>query len=433
MRSKCLQVSSFLPVYYTLSLQIRDLSAMDTSSGKRILLGLTGGIAAYKAAELCRLLIKDGFDVRVAMTQAASRFITPATMQALSGQSVHTDLWDETIPNAMGHIDLSRDRDLIVVAPASADFIGKLAGGLADDLLSTLCMARECPLLVAPAMNRQMWESPATRRNIDRIAEDGVIVLGPASGDQACGETGMGRMLEPQELYAEILAATQPKLLNGVRVLITAGPTFEPIDAVRGITNRSSGRMGYAVAQAALEAGAQVTLVSGTTALVPPSKACLVPVVTADEMLKAVEAEVANADVFIAVAAVADYRVAKPNAQKMKKTDQGLSLELVPVTDILATVSNRPNPPFCVGFAAESHNLDTFAEEKRKKKKLPLLAANLAQTAIGAVDNELILFDDEGRHPLPRGPKLAQARGLVRHLAKLYKRDRKTALKAVRP
>lgn len=397
------------------------------------MLGLTGGIAAYKSAELCRLLIKDGFDVRVVMTQAASRFITPATMQALSGQLVHTDLWDETIPNAMGHIDLSRDRDLIVVAPASADFIGKLAGGLADDLLSTLCMARECPLLVAPAMNRQMWESPATRRNIDRIVEDGVIVLGPASGDQACGETGMGRMLEPEELYAEILASMQPKLLNGVRVLITAGPTFEPIDAVRGITNRSSGRMGYAVAQAALEAGAQVTLVSGTTALAPPSKARLVRVVTAEEMLKAVEAEVANSDVFIAVAAVADYRVAKPNSQKMKKSDQTLSLELVPVADILATVSNRPNPPFCVGFAAESHNLDTFAEEKRKKKKLPLLAANLAQTAIGAADNELILFDDEGRHPLPRGAKLAQARGLIRHLAKLYKRDRKTALKAVRP
>jgi len=397
------------------------------------LLGLTGGIAAYKSAELCRLLIKDGFDVRVVMTQAASRFITPATMQALSGQLVHTDLWDETIPNAMGHIDLSRDRDLIVVAPASADFIGKLAGGLADDLLSTLCMARECPLLVAPAMNRQMWESPATRRNIDRIVEDGVIVLGPASGDQACGETGMGRMLEPEELYAEILASMQPKLLNGVRVLITAGPTFEPIDAVRGITNRSSGRMGYAVAQAALEAGAQVTLVSGTTALAPPSKARLVRVVTAEEMLKAVEAEVANSDVFIAVAAVADYRVAKPNSQKMKKSDQTLSLELVPVADILATVSNRPNPPFCVGFAAESHNLDTFAEEKRKKKKLPLLAANLAQTAIGAADNELILFDDDGRHPLPRGAKLAQARGLIRHLAKLYKRDRKTALKAVRP
>ena len=397
------------------------------------MLGLTGGIAAYKSAELCRLLIKDGFDVRVVMTQAASRFITPATMQALSGQLVHTDLWDETIPNAMGHIDLSRDRDLIVVAPASADFIGKLASGLADDLLSTLCMARECPLLVAPAMNRQMWESPATRRNIDRIVEDGVIVLGPASGDQACGETGMGRMLEPEELYAEILASMQPKLLNGVRVLITAGPTFEPIDAVRGITNRSSGRMGYAVAQAALEAGAQVTLVSGTTALAPPSKARLVRVVTAEEMLKAVEAEVANSDVFIAVAAVADYRVAKPNSQKMKKSDQTLSLELVPVADILATVSNRPNPPFCVGFAAESHNLDTFAEEKRKKKKLPLLAANLAQTAIGAADNELILFDDDGRHPLPRGAKLAQARGLIRHLAKLYKRDRKTALKAVRP
>ena len=243
----------------------------------------------------------------------------------------------------------------------------------------------------------------------------------------------MGRMLEPEQLFAEILAAAAPKLLAGVRVLVTAGPTFEPIDAVRGITNRSSGRMGYAVAQAALEAGAQVTLVSGPTALTPPFGARLVSVVTAEEMLTRVNAQVADADIFIAVAAVADYRVAKPNVQKIKKSDQALTLELVPVVDILASISKRPNPPFCVGFAAESENLDEYAEEKRKKKKLPLLAANLAQTAIGATDNELVLFDDEGRHALPRGPKLAQARGLIDHIAKLYKRDRKTGLRAVRP
>ena len=253
---------------------------MNASAPRRILLGLTGGIAAYKAAELTRLLVTGGHDVRVVMTEAACRFITPVTMQALSGQAVATDLWDDSVANAMGHIELSRDRELIVVAPASADFIAKLANGLADDLLSTLCVARECPLLVAPAMNRQMWDNAATQRNVRRLQEDGVRILGPASGDQACGEVGMGRMLEAAQLYAEILAALQPQLLSGVRVLITAGPTFEAIDAVRGITNRSSGRMGYAVAQAALEAGAQVTLVSGPTALVPPAGAKVVRTVS---------------------------------------------------------------------------------------------------------------------------------------------------------
>ena len=393
---------------------------LNATGAHRILLGLTGGIAAYKAAELCRLLVKDGHDVQVAMSEAAARFITPVTMQALSGKPVAMDLWDPSVPNAMGHIELSRDRELIVVAPASADFIGKLAVGLADDLLSTLCLARECPLLVAPAMNRQMWENPATQRNIARLREDGVRIAGPASGDQACGETGMGRMSEPEEVLAEILACFAPRLLQGVRVLITAGPTFEPIDAVRGITNRSSGRMGYAVAQAALEAGAQVTLVSGPTSIAPPAAARVVPVTTAAQMLDAVEAEVERAQIFVAVAAVADYRVAQPSERKIKKTDQALTLQLVPTVDILARVASRPAAPFCVGFAAESHDLDTFAEDKRKRKKLPLLVGNVAQDAIGAQDSEIVLYDDAGRHPLPRASKLEQARAVVRHIARMY-------------
>jgi phosphopantothenoylcysteine decarboxylase/phosphopantothenate--cysteine ligase len=387
-----------------------------------VLLGLTGGIAAYKAAELCRLLVQAGVDVRVAMTEAACRFVTPVTMQALSGQPVATDLWDVSIPSAMGHIELSRDRDLIIVAPASADFLAKVANGFADDLLSTLCLARECPLLVAPAMNRQMWDNPATQRNVKRLQEDGVAILGPASGDQACGEFGMGRMLEPEEICAAVLAVLGPKPLAGVRVLVTAGPTFEPIDPVRGITNRSSGRMGYAVAQAALEAGASVVLVSGPTSLAPPAGAKLIRVTSAQDMLAAVNAEVDGAQIFVAVAAVADYRVAKPGAQKLKKSDQPLTLELVPTADILASVAARAKPPFCVGFAAESRDLDRQAEDKRRKKKLPLLVGNLVQDVIGAEDSEIVLYDDAGRHPLARAPKIEQARALVRHIAMLYKR-----------
>ena len=391
----------------------------------RILLGLTGGVAAYKSAELCRLLVKAGVDVRVVMTQAACHFIAPATLQALSGQPVGVDLWDPSIPNAMGHIELSRDRDHILVAPASADFIAKLAGGFADDLLSTLCLARECPLSVAPAMNRQMWEAPATRRNVERLRADGIRILGPDSGEQACGETGMGRMLEPEALCGAILSALQPKVLSGVRIVVTAGPTFEAIDPVRGITNRSSGRMGYAVAQAALDAGADVTLVSGPTALTPPAAARFVSVTSAKEMLDAASSACDTADVFIAVAAVADYRVRAQSARKIKKSEQALALELEPTVDILATIAARKTPPFCVGFAAESHDLEKFAEEKRRRKKLPLLAANLAQEAIGADDNALVLFDDAGRHPLPRGPKAEQARLLIAHLAKLYREHAK--------
>jgi len=404
---------------------------MDSTPG-RVLLGITGGVAAYKAAELTRLLIKEGIDVRVVMTQSATRLITPATLQALSGKPVHTELWDDVIEDGMGHIELSRDRSLIVVAPATADFLAKLACGFGDDLLSTLCLARECPLLVAPAMNRQMWENASTQRNVKQLLADGVLVAGPAPGEQACGEVGMGRMLEPVDLVREIAASLQPKVLDGVRILITAGPTFEPIDAVRGITNRSSGRMGYAVAQAALEAGAHVTLVSGPTELAAPPQAQKIDVVTAQQMLDAVNAHVTDCDVFISVAAVADYRPTQPSKQKLKKQDQALTLQLEPTVDILATVASRAKPPFCVGFAAESHDLDRFAEDKRRRKKLPLLAANLAQNAIGAQDNELVLFDDAGRHPLGKGPKLAQARALIQHLAHLYRNGPSVKLKAVR-
>jgi phosphopantothenoylcysteine decarboxylase / phosphopantothenate---cysteine ligase len=402
---------------------------MTELSNKRILLGITGGIAAYKSAELVRKLQRQGADVQVIMTESACRFVTPVTMQGLSGKPVFTDMWDSRVPNGMPHIELSRDRDVIVVAPATADFIAKLVHGAANDLLSTLCLARECSLMVAPAMNRQMWENPATQRNIAQLRQDGIVVLGPDSGDQACGETGMGRMLEPSDLARAIAAWFQPKLLSGTHVLITAGPTFEAIDPVRGITNRSSGKMGYAVARAALEAGAQVTLISGPVSLEAPSSAQLVRVETARQMLEAVNAHVGNCDIFVGVAAVADYHVGNCKQQKIKKDGAVPTLELVPNPDIIEAVARRPNPPFCVGFAAESENLEQNAEAKRRRKKLPLLAANLAQTAIGADDNELVLFDDDGVHRLARASKLELARTLIRHIAKLY-RPRKTPVTA---
>ncbi len=392
---------------------------MTEIKGKRILLGLSGGIAAYKVAELVRLLTLAGAEVRVVMTAAACRFIAPVTMQALSGNPVHTDLWDESVPNNMAHIELSRGCDVIVVAPASADFIAKLAQGLCDDLLSTLCLARECPLLVAPAMNLQMWDKPATQRNIRQLGEDGVAILGPASGDQACGEVGMGRMLEAEELFEEIEAFFQPRLLAGKRVLITAGPTFEPIDTVRGITNTSSGKMGYAVARAARDAGAAVTLVSGPTALAPPRGMERIDVSSAQEMYDAVMARVAQADVFVGVAAVADYRPKEAKGHKLKKGTGEMTLQLEPNPDILGSVAARRKAPFCVGFAAETENLDAYADAKRKRKKVPLLAANLAQHAFGADDNQLILFDDNGRHELARAPKIELARALVAHIAGL--------------
>jgi len=402
-----------------------------TLKGKKILLGISGGVAAYKAAQLARLLAKDGADVRVVMTEAATRFVTPVTLQALTGQTVWTDLWDPRVPDNMGHIELSRDRDLIVVAPASADFLGKLAGGLAGDLLSTLCMARRCPLLVAPAMNVEMWENGAMQRNLHTLRGDGVHFAGPAAGDQACGEVGMGRMLEPDEIVAEIEAFFQPKLLAGKRVLVTAGPTEEPIDPVRVITNSSSGRMGYAVARAAHEAGARVTLVSGPTALAAPLGVERVDVRSAEQMLEAVKKAAPGCDVFFAVAAVSDYRVKNRAAQKLKKgATAAKSLELAENPDILAWVAGQKNAPFCVGFAAETERLAENARAKRAKKNIPLLAANLAQRALGAEDNDITLFDDRGEHALGRASKLELARRLVAHVAAMLSREKRARAKA---
>lgn len=387
-------------------------------TGKRLLLGLTGGIAAYKAAELARLLVKGGADVRVAMTQAATRFVTPMTLQALTGQPVWSELWDPRVPDAMAHIELSRDRELIIVAPASADFIAKLANGLADDLLSSLCLARRAPLLVAPAMNVEMWQNAATQRNVARLRADGVAIAGPAAGEQACGEVGLGRMLEPRDIAAQVEALLGPKALAGKRVLVTAGPTAEPIDPVRVITNSSSGKMGYAVAQAAQEAGASVTLVSGPVALPTPAGVSRIDVRTAEEMFAAVKAAAGKSDVFISVAAVADYRAKDPSSRKLKKANgKPLVLELVENPDILAYVAGMKDAPYCVGFAAESEDLARNAAQKRAQKKIPLIAANLAPEAIGADENAIRLYDEHGEHDLGRGQKLELARKLVAHVA----------------
>jgi phosphopantothenoylcysteine decarboxylase/phosphopantothenate--cysteine ligase len=388
-----------------------------TLAGKKILLGITGGIAAYKAAELVRLLVKAGADVRVTMTEAATRFIGATTMQALSGQPVWSDLWDARVNDAMGHIELSRDRELILVAPASADFMAKLAHGLCDDLLSTLCVARRCPLMVAPAMNVEMWQNAATQRSAETLRADGVQIVGPASGGQACGEMGMGRMTEPADILADVQFFFQPKRLAGRRVVVTAGPTEEPIDPVRVITNTSSGKMGFAVARAAREAGAEVTLISGPVSLPTPVGVARVDVRTAQEMFEAVKKDTKDADIFISVAAVADYRVKSPSAQKIKKANGHLSLELEENPDILAWVAGQPRPPFCVGFAAESENLAQNAKAKLAKKKLPLIAANLATEAMGRDDNAITLYDAKGEHPLGRGPKLDLARRLIEHVA----------------
>jgi phosphopantothenoylcysteine decarboxylase / phosphopantothenate---cysteine ligase len=389
----------------------------------RLILGLTGGVAAYKAAELARLLILDAVDVQAVMTRSAGHFVGTATLQALTGKPVLTDLWDDRFPNGMAHIDLSRNADAILVAPASADFVAKLAHGLADDLLSTLCLARDCPLLIAPAMNRQMWENAATQRNIDMLRRDGIIILGPGSGAQACGETGVGRMLEAYELADSVRAFFEPRLLQGKRVLVTAGPTYEAIDAVRGITNLSSGKMGYAVARAAREAGAEVILVSGPVCLQPPSALKLVRVTSAEDMFSVVKNELPQAHIFVSVAAVADYRAKSVSGQKIKKTVSNMTLELTPNPDILEYAAGLAHAPFCVGFAAETENLLENAEAKRRKKKLPLLAANFAQDSIGSEECELTLLDDSGRHLLTKAPKLVQARRLVKHIALLHEKN----------
>ena len=397
---------------------------MNFLGGRKIVLGVTGGVAAYKAAELTRLLGKTGADVHVVLSEGGARFVSAVTFQALSGNIVWSDLWDARMPNNMAHIDLTRGADMILVAPATADFMARVVHGLADDLLTTLCLAREVPLLLAPAMNRQMWENPSTRRNAGQLAADGVVLLGPEAGEQACGEVGPGRMLEPDALLEDVIAFLQPKRLAGRRVVLTAGPTFEAIDPVRGITNSSSGKMGYALARACAHAGADVVLVSGPVTLQAPRGVRRIQVQSALEMRTAVFDEIGAADVFIGVAAVADYRPAAAAEHKIKKAGGEMHLALTPNPDILADVAALDDPPFCVGFAAESRNLDDYAESKRRAKKLPLLVGNLVQDGLGGEDNQVILFDDKGSHPLGRAPKMELAIQIVAHIAAMLKSDR---------
>jgi phosphopantothenoylcysteine decarboxylase/phosphopantothenate--cysteine ligase len=400
---------------------------MNDLAGKHIVLGLSGGIACYKSAELCRQLIKAGATVQVVMTAGAERFITPTTMQALSGRAVHTSQWDTREPNAMPHINLSREADAILVAPASADFIAQLAMGQSQELLGLLCLARpidRVPLLLAPAMNREMWAHPATQRNVTQVRADGATVLAVGQGDQACGETGDGRMLEPEELLHDLIHFFQPKSLVGHHVLVSAGPTFEAIDPVRGITNKSSGKMGFAIARAAREAGAEVTLVAGPVALATPRGVRRIDVSSAHEMLVAVEAAVPQATVFIATAAVADWRPANTATQKIKKDGSGqvpaLAFEENP--DILARVAAseraRSGALFCVGFAAESHDLAAHAKAKRERKGVPLLVGNIGPATFGQDDNALLLVDAEGARELPQAGKLTLARQLVADIAR---------------
>ena len=393
--------------------------------GKKIVLGLSGGVACYKAAELCRALTREGASVQVVMTDAATHFITAVTMQALSGNPVYTDQWDARMANNMAHIDLTRDADAILIAPCSADFMRKLAHGVCDDLLSTLCLARPhaLPLLAAPAMNVEMWQNPATQRNAAQLRADAIKILGPAAGEQACGEVGLGRMLEPLDLLEELVASFQPKVLAGKRVLITAGPTFEAIAPVRGIPNLSSGKMGYAIARAAREAGADVSLVSGPTTLPTPHGVRRTNVQSAQQMHDAVMAAVGGQHIFIGVAAVADWRVVNASDQKMKKQDDGAVpvLQFEQNADILAAVAATTSIsgwPYCVGFAAESENLVQYGAVKREKKGIPLLVGNIGHHTFGADDNTIVLFDETGHTVLPRADKLTLARQLISEIAK---------------
>ena len=394
--------------------------------GKHVVLGLTGGIACYKSAEFVRLLTKAGATVQVVMTEAAASFITPVTMQALSGRPVVTSQWDAREPNNMAHINLGREADAIVLAPASADFIARLVQGRADELLSLTCLARpreRCPLLVAPAMNREMWSHPATQRNVAQLVADGALILGPGSGDQACGEVGDGRMLEPAELLEDLIAFFQPKVLAGKRLLITAGPTFEPIDPVRGITNHSSGKMGFAIARAAREAGAEVTLVAGPVHLPTPRGVRRHNVMTAQQMFDAVVPQATQHDVFIATAAVADWRPVNSAEHKIKKegTKAVPSFDLTENPDILAAVAGLSAAPYCVGFAAESERLLEHARAKMLRKGIPLIVGNLGPATFGRDDNALVLIDAHADRALPpdgsRADKLTLARALMQDIA----------------
>jgi phosphopantothenoylcysteine decarboxylase/phosphopantothenate--cysteine ligase len=401
---------------------------MQSLLNKKILLGISGGIAAYKTPELARLLIQEGASVQVVMTEAATQFVTPVTMQALSGNPVYTSQWDSTVANNMAHIELSRQADAIVIAPASADLMAKISLGLADDLLSTLCLARDCPLLIAPAMNKQMWEHAATQRSAQRLHDDGIALLGPASGFQACGEVGMGRMLEPSEIAEQVVAFFQKKSLMGKKVLITAGPTFEAIDPVRGITNHSSGKMGFAIARAAVEAGAQVHLIAGPCSLDTPLEASgkiIRTDVTSAKEMHAATLNAVDCDVFFAVAAVADWGIAKPAQEKIKRQDKAApSIELVANPDILVDVAktvkikNGKPHPFCVGFAAESTDLESHASEKLKRKGIPMIVGNIGPATFGSDLNELLVIDGAGSKKIAKAEKLQLARQLIQLVAK---------------
>ena len=398
---------------------------MNSLVGKHLVLAMSGGIAAFKVAELARSLIAEGATVQVAMSEAATQFMTPVTMQALTGQPVFVSQWDERIPNNMAHIELSRKADAIIAAPASADFMAKIANGLADDLISTMCLARECPLIVVPAMNKQMWDNVATQRNVATLSKDRIHVLGPTSGSQACGENGMGRMLEASEILEGIISFFQPKLLVGKTVVITAGPTFEAIDPVRGITNKSSGKMGFAVARAAVEAGAQVQLIAGPCSLDTPlaytGRIARIDVTSAKEMSTAVTQSL-PADIFIGVAAVADWAISNQTDKKIKKEADNTSPELVFAEnpDILANVAKnvKNGKPYCVGFAAETHDLEKHAQEKRVRKGIPLLVGNIGPETFGSDENELLLVEENETTTTGKADKLSLARQLIQHISK---------------
>ena len=401
---------------------------MQSLLNKKIVLGISGGIAAYKAPELARQLMQEGATVQVVMTEAAQQFVTPVTMQALTGNPVYTSQWDSSIANNMAHIELSRSADAILIAPASADLMAKLSLGLADDLLSTLCLARDCSLLLSPAMNKQMWEHAATQRSVQRLNDDGVAILGPASGFQACGEVGMGRMLEPAEITEQVIAFFQKKILAGKKVLITAGPTFEAIDPVRGITNHSSGKMGFAIARAAIEAGAQVHLIAGPCDLETPleatGKITRTNVVSANEM-HAATLRATNCDVFFAVAAVADWGIAKPAKEKIKRQGkEAPSIEFTANPDILLDVAKTVKMkggkpyPYCVGFAAESTDLETHASEKRQRKGIPMVVGNIGPDTFGSDLNQLLVIDETGSKKIAKAEKLQLARQLIQMVAK---------------
>jgi len=391
--------------------------------GKNILLGISGGIAAYKTPELVRLLKKAGANVRVVMTRAAQEFVTPLTLQSLSGEPVRTELMDPQQESTMGHIDLARWADVILIAPATANFIAKMAHGLANDLLTTLCLAADSDIIVAPAMNHVMWSNPATQSNVEKLKGFGVQFEGPVPGDLACGETGDGRMQEPEALFDALTHYFGEASLPDVKVVVTAGPTYEAIDPVRFIGNRSSGKMGFALAEAFGRAGARVSLVAGPVSLETPPGVTRYDVESAQQMSEKVSSLLGDCDLFVACAAVADYRVAERAPQKIKKNDKETSLQLIPNEDILASVAGRKNPPFTLGFAAETENLLEYAQAKLKRKKLDVIAANLVgaeEGGFGADKNALTVVWNEGKVILPMQDKRKLARELVDIVARLY-------------